>query len=157
MKNILLLAVLLVSVGCRHKAADPNDVYREVPEQQRESLRAAVRQLVEFQRSADWEKMYAIAEEPRDEKEQFVRRRTAARGLKDFVPTNVTWVPDGWVVGGCGVYQPRGNEPEALVSSVHAKPNPAKGGEWQFGAVIVDVVPGAPGGMKPCSPPGARN
>src|SRR5512142_646590 len=106
MKALLVLVALFAVVGCtHHRPADPHDVFRDVPEGDREGLRAALRQLVDFQKSADWEKMYEVTEQPKDEKDRFIRRRSAARSLRDFVPTGVTWVPDGWVIAGCGVYR----------------------------------------------------
>ncbi len=152
MKQVLLITLLVVLVGCnRHKAPDPHDPYRDVPERDRESLRVAVQHLVKLQKIADWEKMYEITEEPREAKDRFIRRRSAARALRDFVPTVATWVPDGWVISGCGVYESHG-QPEMLVSSLHARPNPARRGEWFFSAVAVDIVPGEPGNVKSCGP-----
>ncbi len=155
MKRLLVLTLLFVILGCTRRAPDPHDIYREVPVRDRESLRAAVTQLVEFQRGADWENMYEISAEPKDPKDTFVRRRSAARALRGFTPTSVTWVPDGWVVLGCGVFEPGPNQPEALVSSLHATPNPAKAGKWLLTPVVVEIVPEEPGNLQRCSPPPA--
>ncbi len=155
MKPVVFIALVLVLAGCSRHAPDPHDVYRDVPDSDRESLRAAVRQFVELQKTADWEKMYEVAAEPKDEKDRFIRRRSAARALRNFTPTTVTWVPDGWVVSGCGVYEPGPNQPAALISSLHATPNAAKPGKWLLTPVAVDIVPDAPGNIQPCSPPPA--
>lgn len=152
MKPLVLFAILLAIVGCTRRAPDPHDIYREVPDDDRESLRAAVQQFVELQKASDWEKMYEVAAEPKDEKDKFIRRRSAARTLKHFTPTSVTWVPDGWVVSGCGVYEPGPNQPEALTSSLHATPNTAKAGKWLLTPVAVDIVPAAPDNIQRCSP-----
>jgi hypothetical protein len=141
----VLLAVVLLS--CARKGPDPKDAYRAVPDQDRESLRKAVARMVDFQVAKDWEKMYEVLAEPRQTKESFARLRAEVRSLRSFRPISVTWIPDGWLISGCGEWEPRPNQPSAVVSSLQAK---ASASGWRLSPVGADVFAGEPGNLKPC-------
>ncbi len=152
MRIITVLAMLVLALAScsRHQPPDPNDVYREVPDADREALRAAVQQMASYQAAGEWDKMYELVSEPRDSKDRFQRLRAAARPLKSFQPTAVSWLPDGWVVTGCGVWEARRNQPDAVVSSLRATSTKAG---WRLTAVQTDVFANEPGNVKPCSSP----
>ncbi len=143
----LLVAVVLLS--CSRRGPDPTDAYRDVPDQDRESLRQAVAHMVDLQVTKDWEKMYEVLAEPRQTKESFARLRAEVRSLRSFRPTSVTWIPDGWLISGCGEWEPRPNQPALVVSSLQAK---ASGSGWRLSPVGADVFAGEPGNLKPCPP-----
>ncbi len=150
MRNLLIAITLVVLalVSCSRKGPDPNDAYRNVPDADRESLRKAVAQMVDLQVNRQWEKMYEILAEPRDPKDRFLRLRPELRPLKGFRATSATWVPDGWVISGCGEWEPRANQPEALVSSLQAK---STEDGWRLTPVAADVFADEPGNVKRCS------
>ncbi len=143
----VILALILLS--CSRKAPDPHDVYRDVPDRDRESLRQAVAQMVDFQVTQQWEKMYEVLAEPRPPKDSFLRLRAELRSLKGFQATSVTWIPDGWLISGCGEWGPRLNQPQAVVSSLQAKTTE---NGWRLTPVAADVFAGEAGNLKPCSP-----
>ncbi len=153
MRNLLIPAAMLVVLACfscSRKGPDPNDVYRDVPDRDREALRNAVTQMVDFQVSKQWDEMYKVLVEPRQERDSFLRQRPQLRSLKGFRATSVTWIPDGWLVSGCGEWEPRANQPEALVSSLQAKSTDSG---WRLSPVAADVFADEPGNVKRCSPP----
>ncbi len=145
----LTVFLALAFVCCSRKGPDPHDVYRDVPDHDREALRKAVAQVVDFQVTQQWEKMYELMVEPRQEKDSFLRLRGQLRQLKDFQVTSVSWIPDGWLISGCGEWEPRANQPEAVMSSLNAKSTEAG---WRFSPVGADVFAGEPGNLKRCSP-----
>ncbi len=147
-----LLAVLLIMLPACHREQPPrsDDPYRNVPSRDRESLRAAVRQFAEFQITKNWEQMYAVLEEPREEKAKFLRRRTQASALLlDFRPTSAEWIPEYWTVTGCGVFQlERGGEEKALVASTRVK---RRDDGWTLTPIGIEVFPDVPGHVKGCT------
>ncbi len=146
---IIACCALCFFLGCsREQPPRADDPYRDVPARDREPLRAAVHQFVGLQMSGEWGKMYELLDEPKDEKDRFVRRRADLPVLKEFSPTLAAWIPDGWTVTGCGLFQYPGQPPRPVVASLRARP---KEKQWLFTPVGIEVLPGQPGGVKPCS------
>ncbi len=151
---VIACCALCFLLGCsRERPPKPDDPYREVPARDREPLRTAVRQFVELQMTGQWEKMYEFVDEPKDEKDRFIRRRAELPSLKEFSPMLASWIPDGWTISGCGLFQYPGQPARTVVASLRARPKEA---EWRFTPVGIEISPGQPGGMKPCSLPAAH-
>lgn len=146
--SVFIIACCSLLACSRYQPPKPDDPYREVPARDRESLRGAVRQFVDLQKTSQWEEMYKLLDEPKDPKDKFLRRRAELPVLKDFSPTLAAWIPDGWTITGCGLFQYRGQPVRALVSSLRVRP---KDSEWYFTPVGIEVFPGEPGSVKSCA------
>ncbi|MGE5725874.1 MAG: hypothetical protein ACM34G_11900, partial [Acidobacteriota bacterium] len=147
-----LMALMVLAACQREQPPRPDDPYRNVPAQDRESLRAAVQQFAGFQVAQNWEKMYEVLEEPKEEKGRFLRRRAqATASLLQFYPTYAEWIPEFWTVTGCGVFQLERGEPEkTLVASTRVK---RKDDGWTLTPIGIEVFPDEPGHVKGCKAP----
>jgi hypothetical protein len=114
------------------------DVYQEIPNEQREQLKQAVRKLVEAERARDWKSVYALLDEkPTETEDKFVSKMKPGRTLHEFQPFKVTFVPpDGvWNIEGCASFE--GDQTgQGRVASVHARWGDSR---WYLSPVVIDL------------------
>jgi hypothetical protein len=159
MKLSIAVVVLIASIACScqgqqqevSRPAAESGVYAALPASDRESLRAAVDELVALQKAGDWARIYDLQYDHQNlSKKDFVRQKHGSKLLR-FVPEDASSVvPEKtWLITGCGAFQSRPTvDGTGLFSSIYAH---KVGNAWRLSPVAIIIVKDYRSGVRPCT------
>jgi len=151
----LALLMVTATVGRQGVGDRPENLYQEIPGQQRELLKQTLNKLVESEKSRDWKSVYALlAKQPTETEDSFVSKMKRTHALLEFRPSKLTFMPpdSSWDIKGCASF--KGDRAgRGRVASVHAH---WVDSQWYLSPVVVDLF-GSEKKMTPreCSIPKA--
>lgn len=143
MNSFLAVFTILISIAplfTRQQGAlsERADVFREIPEEQRDPLRQAVAKLVEAEKVNDWKSVYSMLDDPSTQSEdKFITKMEQGGLLREFRPSKITFVPANgfWNIQGCASFG--GDEDgEGHVASVHAHWHDSR---WHLSPIAIDL------------------
>jgi hypothetical protein len=133
------IALLIVSAISGQQTTDRNqDLYQEIPAQQRKSLKQALNKLVQAEKNGDWKSVYALsAKQATETEDSFVRKMKGKHALHWFRPSKVTFIPsdDFWNIQGCASFED-GKPERGQLASVHARWTNSR---WFLSPVAIDL------------------
>ena len=148
---ILLSALLLLGqlpVAPNQEAANkPTDIYLQVPEEQRESLRQALEKLVLAEKRGDWRAVWELYDRrPEETEEGFLKKMKRRRHLRQFQPSQMYFYPpeSSWIIQGCASFEGSPKH-KGLWANVHARWRESR---WYLSPVLIALPEGSEKGMN---------
>jgi hypothetical protein len=141
-KLLRIIVTLFLCSGCFSFGQTKNqlDVFSDVPMETREKLKERLQTLSNFQKDKDYENLYPLLEENKnDSKDFFIERQQSVdkiggSRLIKFIPQDVYLLSpsDLWMIRGCGEYVKNGKKSylESVVEAIYENDN------WFFSSLI---------------------
>lgn len=134
----IFFSIALPSATQQEIGNKQDDVYKKVPEEQRDALRKAVDKLIAAEKASDWKAVYTLLDkQPGETEDAFVAKMKGSGALREFRPSKVTFMPpDGsWNIQGCASLAPeRGRKGHVANLSAYWK-----GSSWYLS--VISFVP----------------
>jgi hypothetical protein len=141
--SLLIVFAILLSIAPSSVRQQPavdkrEDIYREIPEEQRGPLKQALDKLVEAEKAGDWKSVYAsLDKQPAETEDNFVNKMKRGHTLREFRPSKVTFMfADGsWNIQGCASFE--GDQTgRGRIVGVHAR---MADSQWHLSPVAIDL------------------
>lgn len=129
---------MISAISGQQIADTSQDLYQEIPAQQRESLKQALNKLVQSEKNGDWKSVYDLsAKQATETEDSFVRKMKGKHTLHGFRPSKVTFIPsdDSWNIQGCASFED-GQTKRGQVASVHARWTDSR---WFLSPIVIDL------------------
>jgi hypothetical protein len=143
MNSLLVVFTILLSVAASSTRQLPaedtqEDIYRRIPENQRQPLKQALDKLVEAEKAGDWGSVYvSIDKHSGKTKDKFIAKMKGLHLLREFRPSKVTFMPpdSSWNIQGCASFEDYRTD-RGQIASVNAR---WENSQWLLSPVAIDL------------------
>jgi hypothetical protein len=106
----ILVAAFVITISVKGQTWKGDEALRSVPDEERARLSERLRRLIEYQSAEQWEKVYELLPNPKNEtKDRYAsghsKRKTTK--LEAFIPRNAAFIPtsNAWAITGCATFR----------------------------------------------------
>ena len=149
----IVLSTAALPVGQHGPEDKREDVFRKVPEDQREQLSGVVEKLIEAEEGGDWKSVFELVEKrPGQTEDSFVKEMQRRRLLHELASLSLTFVPpeEGWILEGCANFDGDGKG-VGKYSTIHAR---WKDSRWYLSGIAFELF--EKGKIRKCLIPRAK-
>jgi hypothetical protein len=154
---VIVLAALIVTGG-QTGSTPATDIYKSLPEADREQFRVAFERRISLEIEGRWSDLYESFDVERNPitKQKFVKEMDDSNRLLRYIPLSITFMPPSgdWAVEGCAEFRkpPRTGQRkgQGSIAIVDARRTPSG---WRFGYVLNPVGGDEPKEFFLCSLP----